>query len=88
VLGVDDFALRRGQVYATVLIDAGTGRRVDVLAGRKAEVLDPWLGEHPGVGVVCRGGPAPMLKPSGGRCPARSRPETAGTCGTAWPKRC
>ena len=31
VLGID-LALRRGMVYATVLIDARTGRRVDVLA--------------------------------------------------------
>jgi hypothetical protein len=35
VLGID-FALRRGLVYATVLIDAETGRRVDVPPGRTA----------------------------------------------------
>ncbi len=56
VLGVDDFALRRGQAYATVLIDAETGQRVDVLAGRKAEVLEAWLRGHPGARVVCRDG--------------------------------
>jgi transposase len=56
VLGVDDFALRRGQVYATILIDAQTGQRVDVLASRKAEVLEAWLCGHPGVEVVCRDG--------------------------------
>jgi transposase len=54
ILGVDDFALRRGHVYATVLIDAETGQRVDVLAGRTAEVLEAWLRDHRGVEVVCR----------------------------------
>ena len=56
VLGAGDFALRRGQVYATVLINAETGQRVDVLDGRKADVLEAWLRSHPGVKVVCRDG--------------------------------
>jgi hypothetical protein len=38
VLGINDFALKKGLACATVLIDAETGRRVDVLVGRTADV--------------------------------------------------
>ena len=56
VLGIDDFALRRGLVYATVLIDAETGRRVNVVPGRTADATGKWLRDHPGAEIVCRDG--------------------------------
>ena len=56
VPGIDDFALRRGLVYATVLIDAETGRRVDVVPGRTADIAAKWLRDHPGAEIVCRDG--------------------------------
>lgn len=54
ILGVDDVAIRRGQDYATILIDLETGKVVDLLPGRDGEPFEKWLRAHPGTEVICR----------------------------------
>jgi transposase len=54
VLGVDDWAWRKGQRYGTILCDLQTHRIVDLLPERSAPLFSSWLMEHPGVQVVSR----------------------------------
>lgn len=54
ILGVDDFALRRGRTYGTLLCNLESRRPIDILPTRTAGPLTEWLKAHPGIQVIAR----------------------------------
>jgi len=54
VIGIDDFALAKGQRYGTVLVDHESHRVVDLLPDRSSHSTAQWLQSQPQVEVVTR----------------------------------
>ncbi|MEM6844232.1 MAG: ISL3 family transposase [Bacteroidota bacterium] len=54
VLGVDDWSLKKGQTYGTILVDMEKHKPIDLLPDRESETLTQWLQDHPGVEIICR----------------------------------
>ncbi len=54
VLGVDDWAYRKGVSYGTILIDMETSRPIDILPSRKGKDLKKWLMKYNDVQIVTR----------------------------------
>jgi transposase len=54
VVGVDDFALRKGQQYGTILVDLEQRCPIALLPDRTAATLQTWLSEHPGIEILSR----------------------------------
>ena len=54
VLGVDDFAFKKGRRYGTILVDLERRLPLDLLPNREPQTLALWLKAHPGIEVVSR----------------------------------
>ena len=54
VIGIDDWAYRKGRRYGTIVVDLERGGPVDLLEDRLAETVAAWLRAHPEVTVVAR----------------------------------
>jgi transposase len=54
IIGVDDWAFKKGRNYGTIIVDLGNSRVVDLLADRDAGTLATWLEKHPEVHTVSR----------------------------------
>lgn len=53
-IGVDDFAFRKGISYGTIIVDLDTGKPIDLLPSRDADVVINWLEQHPQIELVSR----------------------------------
>ena len=54
ILGVDDWAWKKGQTYGTLLVDLELRKPIELLPDRKEATLEAWLRTHPEIEVVSR----------------------------------
>jgi transposase len=54
IIGIDDFAWKRGQRYGTIVCDLERRCIIDLLPDRQQATVEAWLARHPGIAVVAR----------------------------------
>jgi hypothetical protein len=54
VIGIDDWAWKRGHRYGTIVCDLERHEIVDLLPDREAATVEAWLADHPAIEIVSR----------------------------------
>ncbi len=54
VLGLDDWAWRKGTTYGTIMVDLERPQVIDLLPDRSASATADWLKQHPDIEIVSR----------------------------------
>jgi transposase len=54
VIGIDDWAWKRGHRYGTIVCDLERRRIIDILPDREAATVTAWLTAHPSISVIAR----------------------------------
>lgn len=54
VIGIDDWAWRRGQRYGTLICDLERRCVIDLLPDREPATVEAWLRQHPQIAIVAR----------------------------------
>jgi transposase len=54
VVGIDEWAWRKGHRYGTIFCDLEKGKVIDLLADRSVDSTEAWLRAHPGIEIVSR----------------------------------
>jgi len=53
---IDDFAIKKRQRYGTIMVDADSGRIMDMIETRETEEVSVWLSKYPNIRFVSRDG--------------------------------
>lgn len=54
VIGIDDWAWRKGQRYGTMICDLERRQVIDLLPDREPATVEAWLRAHPGIRIIAR----------------------------------
>lgn len=65
ILGIDDWAWKKGQIYGTLLVDLEQRKPIELLPDRREETVTAWLLTHQEIEVISRD--------RGGECAAAAR---------------
>lgn len=54
IIGIDDWAWKKGHRYGTIICDLERRQVIDLLPDREAATVEAWLSGHPGIQIVSR----------------------------------